>query len=334
MVQPFMWNFLPRWLSNPSRSLLLLIMLAGFTTASAQDGLALSARIVNPDVSYSIRSAARDFVLREDAVVALATGDTMETSHTGRAYLRLGDALEVLVLPSTYIEIVTSEWIDQDNARLDIRVEGNAIFRFSDARQQSVALSIITDQSTVHATEGWFALWSNLEGGDVVTVAAGTVDVEASSGVRSIGAGEGMLAREDGIDFVAMDTPYNGSRLVGIVDGCDGRVSTLLPNLNIRAGTTLGYAEIGFVNDGASLLLVGRTVDSLWYRIQRYSGFGWVLANAVETNCSLVEYPNIYGESNRELFDVEGIEIVLLTPFYGNFESDPWFYRWREAPAP
>jgi hypothetical protein len=327
-----MSNFLPRWWSSPSRNLFFFLIFTAIATASAQDGLALSARIVNPDVSYSIVSAARNFVLREDAIIALAAGDTMETSRTGRAYLRMGDALEVLVLPSTRIEIVASLTIATDNARLNIGVDGNAIFRFNDASQQSVALSITTEQRTFRANEGWFALWSNLEGGDVVTVASGSVDVVTATDTQTIRVEEGMLARDGSIRIVAMEPPYNGSRLVGIADGCNGRVNSVLPNLNIRAGTTLGYAEIGFVNDGASLRLIGQTVDGLWYRIQRFSGFGWVLANAIETDCVLPEYPNIYGESNRELFNVEGIELVLLTPFYGNFESDPWFYRWLEAP--
>jgi hypothetical protein len=286
------------------------------------------------DVSYGITNADGSFALREDAVVALAMGDTMQTSRTGRAYLRLEDAVEILILPETQVEILESVQIESGEARLRLAINGHATFRIDENSSQAAALEIMTQQSTVRAVEGWFAVWSNLEGGDVVTVASGSIEVETSAERSLVSVGDGALIRDRRVEIIPMEAPYNGSKLVGMVDGCNGRVDSLLPALNIRAGTTLGYAEIGYVDNGVALRLMGRTVDGLWYRVQRFSGFGWVLANAVETECALREYPNIYGETNRELFDVEGIELVLLTPFYGNFESDPWFYRWLEAPAP
>jgi uncharacterized protein YgiM (DUF1202 family) len=312
--------------------LLIVLLLLMAASASAANEIALSARIVNADVTYSIVSAQRRFTLREDAQIALRAGDTLTTERYGRAYLRFADSLELLILPNSTIEIIASQDTDSDEKLLSLRLTGIAIARYG-ADSDDVVLEIETSRAALRTAGGWFAMWSNYSESDAITVAEGRVEVIESARSQMVTAGEGLLINDGESTPVALEAPYNGARVIGIVDGCDGRVSSTLPELNIRAGTSLGYTEIGFINNGASLRLVGRTIDGIWYRIQRFSGFGWVLASAVETDCVLPEYPNLYGEDNRELFDVEGIELVLLTPFYGNFDSDPWFYRWLEAPS-
>ncbi len=328
-----MLNSLLRRQPTSILSIGVLLFLFHVSSTASADGVALSGRVVNPDVVYSIASAERSFTLLEDAVFALAAGDTLTTGRGGRVYVRLEDALEILVLPNTHIEIVASEVAEPESIRLLVRIDGSAIARFSDLRQTQVVLEIEADHSTIRADEGWFAVWSNLENGDVVTVAQGNLRVEALGRTEVISPEDAIRVDRSSLNVIQVQPPYNGARVIGIIDGCDGRVQSLLPLLNIRAGTTLGYAEIGFLDNGAQIRIMGRTTDGNWYRIQRFSGFGWVLSSAVQTDCVPPEYPNLYGENNRELFNVEGIELVLLTPFYGSFESDPWFYRWLEPPT-
>jgi hypothetical protein len=329
-----MWNFPLRCLKAMLYSILLANVFCYAAGTDAASDIALSARVVNPEVTYTISNATRGYTPREDAVIALRAGDTLATARYGRAYLRFVDTVEILLLPNSSLEIIASRVDEADEYLLRMRLVGNAVVRFIDASSASVLLELIANQSTIRTRQGWFSFWSDFESSDVVTVASGNIAVSTYFGDELVSAAEGLRINLSGVHKAAMDAPYNGARLIGEVVGCEGRVRSLLPNLNIRAGTSLGYAEIGFVNNNALLRIVGRTADGVWYRIQRFSGFGWVLASAVETTCVPPLYPNLYGENNRELFDVEGIELLMLNPFYGTFESDPWFYRWLETTAP
>ncbi|MDX2139006.1 MAG: SH3 domain-containing protein [Chloroflexota bacterium] len=302
-----------------------------FARAQSPD-YAASARVVNPGVTYTIVSGVGTFTLREDTVVAVTAGDTLTTDREGRVYLRFGEQLEMLLLPNSRLEVLENRGSPATGLGLRLRLDGHIVSRNASAQQEELQLELLVRDSVVRSDDGWFALWSDIEGGIVATVAGGTVIVETDTERQELMIGQGMTIIGENVRVTPMDHPYNGARLVGLLSGCDGQVEILTDVLNIRAGTTPGYSVIGYLEDGATVRLIGVTESGVWYRIQRYSGFGWVLANGVQTDCSPPEYPNQFGENNRELINVEAIELDLLTPFYGAFGEDVWFYRWLENP--
>jgi hypothetical protein len=311
------------------------MMVGALSSVYAQSpDYALSARVVNPGVTYSIVSGVGTFALREDTVVAVTAGDTLTTDRDGRVYLLFADQLEVLLLPNSRLEVLENRGTPETGLVLRLRLEGHIVSRNVSSQPDMLQLEVLIRETVVRSNDGWFALWSDIEGGVVATVSDGMVTVETGAESQSLTRGQGMTMIADDVRVTAMDRPYNGARLVGLISGCDGQVEIVTDVLNIRAGTTPGYTVIGYLDDGATVRLMGVTESGVWYRIQRYSGFGWVLANGVRTDCPLPEYPNQFGENNRELFNVETIELDLLTPFYGTFESDVWFYRWLQNPSP
>lgn len=313
----------------------LCMMVGALSSVYAQSpDYALSARVVNPGVTYSIVSGVGTFALREDTVVAVTAGDTLTTDRDGRVYLLFADQLEVLLLPNSRLEVLENRGTPETGLVLRLRLEGHIVSRNVSSQPDMLQLEVLIRETVVRSNDGWFALWSDIEGGVVATVSDGMVTVETGAESQSLTRGQGMTMIADDVRVTAMDRPYNGARLVGLISGCDGQVEIVTDVLNIRAGTTPGYTVIGYLDDGATVRLMGVTESGVWYRIQRYSGFGWVLANGVRTDCPLPEYPNQFGENNRELFNVETIELDLLTPFYGTFESDVWFYRWLQNPSP
>ncbi|MCC6612427.1 MAG: SH3 domain-containing protein [Anaerolineae bacterium] len=323
----------------PRISLLLcgLLLLTGGRAARAQDGYAAAARIVNPGVAYHLDGTAGTVAPREDAVLAVSAGDSLETDRSGRVLLTFAEDLQILLLPSSRLEVLGNRLADDGTYQLRLRVEGHTVQRFDSAGAQKIALNIETERGEVRAVRGWFALWSDLERSTVITVAEGNVDFVPTWGppLYSAQAAEGIVAELNTARIIDVTEPYNGARMIGLASDCVGHVQVAGGVLNIRAGTSVGYAIIGDVLDGATVRIMGITEDGDWYRIQRYSGFGWLLTSGVQAECpNLPIYPNLSGENNRELFDVEQTEIDLLAPFYGQFDDDVWFYRWREQAEP
>jgi len=309
-----------------------LLVLSGAGAVRAQEDYAAAVRIVNPGVTFQREGIASPVRPREDVVLAVTAGGVLETDRSGRILLTFADDLQLLLLPSSRLAVLGNRRADDGSFQLRLRVDGHSVQRFDPASTQRIRLLIETERGEARAGRGWFALWSNLERSTVITVAEGNVDFLPTWGLPLYSAqdGEGIVAELDTARIIDLTSPYNGARMIGLASDCEGRVQLAGGVLNIRAGTSVGYAIIGDVLNGATVRIMGITEDGIWYRIQRYSGFGWLLTSGVRADCpDLPVYPNLSGENNRELFDVEQAEIDLLAPFYGQFDDDVWFYRWR-----
>jgi hypothetical protein len=310
------------------RLLLSLILVALLTVgeAAAQDDVAISARVVYPGVTMQLVGTQDALPLREGAVFPLRAGDTLRTDRQGRVLLTFGDALEILLLPISTLEITTSQ-TGESGYQLSARLAGQSIQRFADAPTQPLSLELVAGEVVINATDGWFGSWSFVENSSIVTVAVGEVEIASNGETMTLAAGDGARADLTTLEVTTFPSPLSAARLIGFTEGCEGTVRTPLDALNIRAGTSLGYAIIGYVNDGQPITLLGRTEDGNWYRVQRYSGFGWMLASAIDTDCTPPRYPNQYGEDNVEFFGIESIELELLAPFFGTPETNLWFFR-------
>ena len=305
---------------------LLALPLLVFQTTLAQVDVAISARVVYPAVMMRLVSTEAMLPLREGAVFPLRAGDTLQTNRQGRVLLQVGDSLELLLLPNSTLEIVSSQSTDA-GYQVRLRLTGQSVQRFTRNTSQPVALELTAGEMVINATDGWFGAWSFVENSSIATVAQGEVEITSNQETVTLVAGDGARADLTTLEVTTFPPPLSAARLIGFTEGCAGMVRTPLPSLNIRAGTSLGYAIIGYVNDGQPITLLGRTEDGNWYRVQRYSGFGWMLASAISTECVPPTYPNQYGEDNVEFFGIEPIELELLEAFFGTPETNVWFFR-------
>lgn len=309
---------------------LVLLTLLSIGAAAAQDDVAISARVVYPGVTMQLVGTQDALPLREGSVFPLRAGDTLRTDRQGRVWLSLPEALELLLLPNSELTVVQSDIADNRLVvRLALRGQSIQLWRQGIVRRGTFQIETGDALTTVEWTDNYdivyslFGLWSEIEGSTVATVAFGELSVESDGKTDTLYSSEGW---RNGI-VTPMEGDLNAARLIGFTEGCEGRVRTALDALNIRAGTSLGYAIIGYVNDGQPITLLGRTEDGNWYRVQRYSGFGWMLASAIDTDCVPPTYPNQYGEDNVEFFAIESIELDLLAPFFGTPETNLWFFR-------
>ncbi len=317
-------------------SLAILFVLLISAPLQAQEGIGASVRVVNPQAVFSLAGTDGVRALSENSVFAITTGDAVQTDRRGRALLTFADSLELLLLPESRLTVLANERLRDGTYALRLRIDGHSVQRLHTSESTRLLLTIETERGTARARRGWFALWSSLERATVITVAEGSVDFLPIWGqpLYTADAARGMVVGLSSAEIIPISPPYNGARMIGLSSTCEGVVRAQEGVLNIRAGTSLGYAVIGDLRLGARVRIMGVTEDRVWYRVQRFSGFGWTLTSGIEADCpNLTIYPNLSGEANRELFDVEPVELELLAPFYGQLEDDLWFYRWPEPPG-
>jgi hypothetical protein len=300
------------------------------TLAQAQTDVALRTRIVNEGVTILLGGTQGGRTLREDASFPLTAGDILTTDRSGRALLEFGTGVEILVLPNSTVTVLANQQVE-NRWSLRLALEGQTVQRVRLDDAASYTLEIELPTGIAQSSGGWYAVWTVLEGRSVITLQNGALTFVQGADVTPLERAQGLLATETGVSVETFDdAPYNGAALIAQLEGCDAQVTAPGGALNVRAGTSVGYAVIGDLNTGTIVRLMGRTVDGNWLRVQRFSGFGWALASGITTECELPVYPNLSGEANLEMTFVEAIEVELMTPFYGTFESNPWLYRWLE----
>lgn len=245
-------------------------------------------------------------------------GDMLRTNETGRALLTFLDEIEVLILPESSYEL-----LDFGEA-LSARIAGYAVQRgtLDSAYRLEVAGST---PFVVTRPAAWFAVWP-----DVITVAEGTAEIIANDAALSVAAGQGMRVtplREPNI--APLESPLNDARLVGLLDGCPGEMNTVNNlNVNVRFGSDFGQGVIGNIPNRTPVSVMGVNLSGTWYRIQAFSGFGWVQQPLVANTCvDLPILPDNQYERSIGIFGVLPPEVTLLEPFYGPPEGDLWFYR-------
>jgi hypothetical protein len=309
----------------------MLLTLLNLPVARAQTPtrLAATVRIVNPGVSLTLVNTLMARSLREDASLPLTAGDLLTTDPRGRALLTFGDTVQVLLLARSSLVVLENRLSSDDQLILRLRLDGHAV---STIARPAAALTLETSFASVTADDAHFAVWTDLERNLVVTVADGSVTVLHSDSY-TLSPGDALTADRLSAQINSFTSPpYNGARAFGLQSGCEARVAVSGGRLNIRAGSSVGYDIIGDLVDGATVRIMGITEDGLWYRIQRFSGFGWVLTSGVRAECpNLPALPNNSGEANLELFDYEPFEVELLTPFYAAPGENVWLWRWPDS---
>jgi Bacterial SH3 domain len=259
--------------------------------------------------------------LPENSESPFGPGDMLRTDESGRALLTFLDQIDLLILPESTYELLDF------TPDISARITGHAVHRQTQGLQiGAYRLEIIgTAPLVVTRPAEWFAVWP-----DVLTVAEGEAEVAANEASRTVAAGQGIrVAPGAESDISPLESPLNAARLIGLLDGCPGEMDTVNNlNVNVRFGSDLQLGVIGNIPNATPVSVMGVNQSGNWYRIQAFSGFGWVQQPLVANACSdLPILPDDQSERSIGIFNVLPLEIDLLAPFYGPPEGDLWFYR-------
>lgn len=290
-------------------------------------------RVIYDEVEVRRADTAEWLALAVGSESPFGVGDTLRTSPYGRVHLRFASGLETLVLPASTLELLTFE--GDSEIRLHMRGDGRSI-HVTPASDAFESYRLETATYAVTSPAQHFAVQTSTSAEGVseaaISVAEGSAAVETvDETVIDVEAGFGMRVREGDPTSTptALIYPAHFAQLEGLLDGCPGLVMARgEESLNVRVGPGLGYDEVGIAENNASVPLLGVTIGADRYRIPFLSGFGWILAIGVQTDCdNLPVYPYNTLEVNNGVIQAEARELELLQPFYGTPEEDYWFYR-------
>jgi hypothetical protein len=291
--------------------------------SSGQEQLAMVLQVTHIGVELRRANTNAWLPLREGAEAPFGTGDTLRTTDTGRAYLTVPNTLELLILPSSVFTLNSLTAVEI-GANLE---QGIVVFR-SAADAAIKSADIQTAHFSVTRPAPLMALWSDAERNSSVLVAAGSADVRSNSTIFTVEASQGFLAGNSSSGGVgSIEPPLTAANLEGELFGCPGIIQTGGLNLNVRVAPGLESTVIGNIENKTQIQLMGVNAFDTWYRIQAFSGFGWVQKALVRTDCrDLPALPRGFSERNPGIRDVLPLELALLESFYGAPEDDLWFY--------
>jgi hypothetical protein len=303
------------------------VLLENPPQAIAQAGYAARLEVTYEGVELRRAGTLRWLTLPDNAVMPLGAGDQLRTDATGRVLIDFNDDSTLLLLPETAYTLEDFS-MGSDGLRLYARLNGAGLQTVSEIADFHLEAFNIS----VTAAEGQFALWSDRFTPDSVTVAAGHVTLQSDTAMTQLEAGRGYRYQADTPDVQTFEPPLNRARLIGVLDGCPGLVTTIeaTRGVLVRTGAGTGYQRRGLIEDDATVPLLARTQSGFWTRIQYANGFGWVVSDAVTTDCDLPRLPDDTPEEDiRRAINADARELELLRPFYGNPALDGWFYAVR-----
>lgn len=316
--------------------LTLMLMLSAASSAQGDMERAAQLLITADHVSLRRSETAVPLPLPRDALAVIGIGDQVQTDSHGRALIRIEDSLDVLVMPETAVDL-TGYTFSDGQVQVQISVEGHVIVGEAHG-DLPVAITVNADQLVVYPA-GMTAIWTHYEGGDVLTVQGASSGYEVrGGGLHELNDGEGLYVDSSQVRIIPLKEKaafLHAAQLIGILFGCPAHViRTGGEALNLRVAPGLSASAIGFAEENASVAVMGSTVSANWFRVQRFSGFGWMFGYYLDKTCAnLATYPNTAFERNLELRDVQPEEAQILEPFYGTPETNPWVYRsFRQSP--
>jgi hypothetical protein len=295
-------------------------------TIQAQDAYAAVITIHEPGIEILRVDTEAWIALPQGAIAVIGTGDHVRADARGRALIRFLDRFEVLLMPTSTLTIDQFRRTDQTDVEVELTLDGHLIQRTHDADHMAYRLHFGTAEA-IHPSDH-FAVWSDFEGTPVLTSAIGMATLTYDDQRWEVEAERAFFTLPEA-RVVTLAAPYHAATLIGDLLSCPGTINAIGENsLNVRSGTGTGFTIIGYYGNGEQVKIVGINETGSWYRIQRFTGFGWVQVLGVETTCTdLPAFPRLFGESNSEIFNVLPEELDLMIPFYDTPRENLWFYR-------
>ncbi len=300
---------------------IVILLMSAFSVHAQTPSYAALLTITHSGVEIRRANTEAWVALPENSESPFGVGDVLRTDETGRALLTFLDQIDLLILPESTYELL------EFGNELDARINGYAVQRQTQTpRFRAYRLEVMGSAPlVVTSPAAWLAVWP-----DVVTVAEGEAKIITNDVEHTVTAGEGIRAVPGGEpDITPLESPLNAARLVGLLDGCPGEMDTVNNlNVNVRFGSDLRQGVIGNIPNATPVSVMGVNLSGTWYRIQAFSGFGWVQQPLVANTCAdLPILPDDQFERSIGIFEVLPLELALLEPFFGPPTSDLWFYR-------
>lgn len=314
-------------------SAILLCLLLPLNSQAQETGYAAILRIIHADVEIQRANTTEWLPLSSNSEAPLGAGDKLRTNTAGRALLTFLEDVTILILPDTTLEILAFDQMADGSLKLSMHIQGQVIQQTT-INTEFELFQLEANQITVTSPAELFAVWTQDEQMSVLTVAQGEAAVQIGESPFLVTQGQGIRATaSNDADIASLDPPLNAARLIGLLDGCPGRTQTTGDlNINVRVGPGFDSTVIGSIPDEQVVQVMGVNRFGTWYRIQAFSGFGWIQMPLVLNSC--VDLPAILSntvEHNIGVWGVIPLELTLLEPFYGLPESDLWFYRSVES---
>jgi len=327
---------LPRLLSDLKINLhhkfmagIFVFMLAASVSGQAADGFAALLTVHQAGVEIQRLNTSQWLALPEEAQMPLGAGDSLRTDATGRALLTFGPDVEIFVLPETTLLVDRSNQLADERLQVALQVQGEITSHVPTAAAMD-SFQIQTDTLTVTQPAALLDVWTGGDQGTVINVAEGEAEIRVGEQTFQVMASNGLRRRpSQPAEAIALDEPLNAARVIGLLDGCPGQTHTANGlDVNVRVGPGFSYTVIGHISNQVSVRIMGVVENGSWYRIQAFSGFGWIQAALVDNSCPQpLILPSDTMERNVGIWNVTPAEQALLLPFYGPPEGDLWFYR-------
>jgi hypothetical protein len=320
-------NFKPRhshYLAGFIACLITLLSLSSHPVTQAQTRYAARLEVTYDGVELRRAGTLRWLPLPDNAIAPLAAGDQLRTDSTGRALLHFGENNQLLLLPQSAYTLEAFRTTPAGTT-LHARLDGVGIQTVNDIADFRLEAFNVT----ITGASGLLGVWSDRLADDSVTVADGHATLQTDTRPDRLEAGQGYRYQPDTPDIQSFPPPLNRARLIGVLDGCPGLVATRddTRGVLVRTGAGTGYQRRGLIEDNRTVPLLARTQSGFWTRIQYANGFGWVVSDAVSSDCTLPRLPDDTPEEDiRRAINTDPRERELLRPFYGNPALDSWFY--------
>lgn len=268
--------------------------------------------------------------LRVGSTMPIGAGDQFRTNEHGRAILSFGgNKTQALVMPSSHV--LLDNFLMEDAFSLDLTVMTGRVIFTVDTTVNITEFRVAAGDTTISEPSANFGVQvDNVL--DVVSLisAEGDLGVMVGDEMLTIPAEHGLRVRADQqLDpITALNFPYNFAKLDGVLDGCPATINTNGEiSLNVRIGSNIEYDTLGSVPHNTPVYLMATSPNGERYRIQFFSGFGWVLATGVTSTC--VDLPVIPYGTPETVLQVERTrrdEIEFLYPFFGDPRQNVIFY--------
>lgn len=331
--------------SNRQRSqirevvLLLILMLLVFmhrpvlSEDETAENIAAGLRVMYPGVEIRRANTERWMPLAPDAEMPFGAADMLRTDETGRVLLNFAEQGDLLILPSSTVELVAFTLHSGNSLQLSIRLDGHAIQRIVSNTTFEI-FRLESQNMVVIQPARLFGVWAMDDSPPVVVVAEGEARIDIAGKEFQLPAGHGLRVLPSvSLAATPLDPPFNAAQLIGKLDGCPGETQTSdKRGVNVRVGPGFDYAIVGSIPKNRAVRVMAVSEFGDWYRIQAYSGFGWMQASLVTNNCeNLPVLSGIIVERNLSVWNVSPEELTRLELFYGPPGEDLWFYRGSQS---
>ncbi|MEO8394953.1 MAG: hypothetical protein ABI700_18295 [Chloroflexota bacterium] len=309
--------------------LILLVSLPSAASAFAQeDHYAAKLTIAFAGVEIQRTGTTEWLPLPLGAETPFNVGDSLRTGDTGRAYLEFQTDGQLLVLPRSTYQLI--EFAYAPDLHLSAKMTGQFVQKLTG---QVGVYHLETPRLVITQASALLAVWDRDGSPASITSADGTARTEIESQQFTVSRGQGLLLKQADTPIINdLALPLTAPHLEGELFGCPGTIHTI-NNLNINIRNGIGSDVIGNAPNDSVVRVMGTNRNKSWYRIQIFSGFGWIQADLVQSACTALSVlPENSYEFNWGLQQIQPFEYALLEPFYGSTAHDPWYYVTFSAP--